>query len=65
VTCLDLGSTSALYTEGWDRHVRLAGIEAKRLKRRINTDWILPPQVDRDAIFEAVRSDLRRSNIYN
>jgi NADH dehydrogenase len=65
VTCLDLGSTSALYTEGWDRHVRLAGIEAKRLKRRINTDWILPPQGDRDAIFEAVRSDLRRSNIYN
>jgi len=64
VTCLDLGSESALYTEGWDRQVRHAGIEAKLLKRQINTDWIVPPQGDRDTLFEAVRSDLRRSNIY-
>lgn len=63
VTCLDLGSSGALFTEGWGRQIRQTGAEAKNLKRQINTEWIYPPQGDREAIFEAVRIDLDRSNI--
>lgn len=65
VTCLDLGSAGALFTEGWERLVRHTGTEGKKLKRQINTEWIYPPQGDRAAIFEAVRIDLQRSNIYD
>lgn len=47
VTCLDLGSWGAVYTEGWDRQVKLVGAEAKALKTKINTEWIYPPSADR------------------
>jgi NADH:ubiquinone reductase (H+-translocating) len=43
VTCLDLGPWGAVYTEGWDREVKLVGKEAKSLKTQINTEWIYPP----------------------
>jgi NADH dehydrogenase len=47
VTCLDLGPWGAVYTEGWDRAVKLTGAEAKQLKRRINTERIYPPRANR------------------
>jgi NADH dehydrogenase len=47
VTCLDLGPWGAVYTEGWEREVKMAGAEAKALKHRINTEWIYPPVADR------------------
>ena len=47
VTCLDLGPWGAVYTEGWDRQVKLVGAEAKALKTKINTEWIYPPSADR------------------
>ena len=50
VTCLDLGPWGAVYTEGWDRQVVLAGAEAKALKTRINTEWIYPPMGERAEI---------------
>lgn len=37
VTCLDLGAWGAVYTEGWDRQVKLVKEEAKALKTQINT----------------------------
>jgi len=43
VTCLDLGPWGAVYTEGWDRQVKLTGAEAKKLKKEINSVWIYPP----------------------
>jgi NADH dehydrogenase len=43
VTCLDLGAWGAVYTEGWDRQVKLTGQEGKELKTQINTVWIYPP----------------------
>ncbi|WP_027796137.1 NAD(P)/FAD-dependent oxidoreductase [Paraburkholderia acidipaludis] len=43
VTCLDLGPWGAVYTEGWDREVKMVGKEAKSLKTKINTEWIYPP----------------------
>lgn len=43
VTCLDLGPWGAVYTEGWDRQVKLTGREAKNLKHAINTEYIYPP----------------------
>lgn len=47
VTCLDLGGWGAVYTEGWDRQVKLTGEEGKQLKTTINTQWIYPPAADR------------------
>ncbi|HBO3043333.1 NAD(P)/FAD-dependent oxidoreductase [Pseudomonas aeruginosa] len=47
VTCLDLGAWGAVYTEGWDRQLKLVKAEAKELKTQINTVWIYPPAADR------------------
>jgi len=47
VTCLDLGEWGAVYTEGWDRQVKLIRAEAKKLKTTINSVWIYPPAADR------------------
>ncbi|MGR8920627.1 MAG: NAD(P)/FAD-dependent oxidoreductase [Gammaproteobacteria bacterium] len=52
VTCLDLGPWGAVYTEGWEREVKMQGEEAKALKRSINTEWIYPPPPDREAALE-------------
>lgn len=57
VTCVDLGAWGALYTEGWDRQVRLTQSEAKALKVEINTKWIYPPAADRDAVFAIANPD--------
>lgn len=65
VTCLDLGPTNALFTEGWERLVRHTGSDGKKLKRQINTEWIYPPKGDRTAIYEAIRIDLQRSKIHD
>jgi NADH dehydrogenase len=53
VTCLDLGGWGAVYTEGWDRQVKMAGADAKELKIKINSQWIYPPVAERAALFEA------------
>jgi len=53
VTCLDLGAWGAVYTEGWDRQVKLVKEEGKNLKTQINTVWIYPPAADRAAAFAA------------
>jgi NADH dehydrogenase len=47
VTCLDLGTWGAVYTEGWDRQVKLVKQEGKELKTQINSVWIYPPAADR------------------
>lgn len=47
VTCLDLGPWGAVYTEGWERTVKLVGAEAKALKHKINSEWIYPPSANR------------------
>ncbi|VVP66257.1 NADH dehydrogenase-like protein [Pseudomonas fluorescens] len=53
VTCLDLGAWGAVFTEGWDRQVKLVKHEAKELKTQINTVWIYPPAADRAAALAA------------
>ncbi|WP_448632518.1 MULTISPECIES: NAD(P)/FAD-dependent oxidoreductase [Pseudomonas fluorescens group] len=53
VTCLDLGAWGAVYTEGWDRQLKLVGHEAKDLKTQINSVWIYPPAADRAAALAA------------
>jgi NADH dehydrogenase FAD-containing subunit len=44
VTCLDLGSWGAVFTNGWDREVKLTGMMAKKVKKMINQKMIYPPQ---------------------
>lgn len=53
VTCLDLGRAGAVYTEGWERKIRMIGEEAKSLKKRINTSVIYPPFGGRDELLAA------------
>ncbi|WP_085586426.1 MULTISPECIES: NAD(P)/FAD-dependent oxidoreductase [unclassified Pseudomonas] len=53
VTCLDLGAWGAVYTEGWDRQVKLEKEEGKSLKTQINTQWIYPPAADRTVALAA------------
>ena len=43
VTCLDLGRSGAVLTQGWDRAVVMEGPDAKAIKRKINTEIIYPP----------------------
>ena len=43
VTCVDLGEAGALFTEGWDRGVKLTGYWATVMKRTINRELIYPP----------------------
>ena len=42
MTCLDLGTAGAVYTEGFDRAIRATGAAAKAIKRRINQELIYP-----------------------
>jgi NADH dehydrogenase len=46
-TCLDLGEWGAVYSEGWDRQIKLTHAEGKARKRMINTQWIYPPAPNR------------------
>lgn len=57
VTCLDLGTSGAVFTTGWQREVRLVGAEAKDLKQSINGQRIYPPQGDRAALLAAAEID--------
>jgi NADH:ubiquinone reductase (H+-translocating) len=43
VTCLDLGRSGAVITQGWERRIDKTGAEGKDVKRRINTQLIYPP----------------------
>ncbi len=53
VTCLDLGGWGAVFTEGWDRQVKLEKAEGKALKQQINSQWIYPPVAERSAALAA------------
>jgi NADH dehydrogenase len=45
VTVLDLGTSGALYTMGWDRQVYSCGENAKVVKQMINQKRIYPPRM--------------------
>ncbi|CNL83405.1 NAD(P)/FAD-dependent oxidoreductase [Yersinia aldovae] len=53
VTCLDLGSWGAVYTEGWDQKVKSVRNEAKKIKIAITNELIYPPKAERDIAFAA------------
>ncbi|CAD6529983.1 NAD(P)/FAD-dependent oxidoreductase [Paraburkholderia sabiae] len=46
-TCVDLGEWGAVYSEGWDRQMKLTHAEGKARKQMINTMWIYPPAPNR------------------
>ncbi|MCL1068494.1 NAD(P)/FAD-dependent oxidoreductase [Shewanella olleyana] len=52
VTCLDLGSWGAVFTEGWDQQVKMVKEEAKALKISITNELIYPPKADVNIIIE-------------
>jgi NADH dehydrogenase len=43
VTCLDLGRSGAVITQGWERRIEKTGADGKAVKRLINTQVIYPP----------------------
>lgn len=57
VTCLDLGGWGAVFTQGWQREVGMAGADAKALKIQINTQWIYPPAPQRELLLAAAHPD--------
>lgn len=54
VTCLDLGTSNALFTVDWTRNLKLSGQPAKALKNEIVTQWIYPPADAEETIKLAV-----------
>ncbi|WP_462148209.1 NAD(P)/FAD-dependent oxidoreductase [Pseudoalteromonas gelatinilytica] len=52
VTCLDLGSWGAVYTEGWDQVVKSIKDEAKKIKISITNELIYPPAPEYNVIME-------------
>jgi NADH dehydrogenase len=52
-TCLDLGEWGAIYSEGWDRQIKLTHAEGKARKQMINTQWIYPPAPNRTSALAA------------
>jgi NADH:ubiquinone reductase (H+-translocating) len=43
ITCLDLGRSGAVITQGWERRVEKTGSEGKAVKRLVNRQIIYPP----------------------
>ncbi len=43
ITCLDLGRSGAVITQGWERRIEKTGSEGKAVKRWFNTQLIYPP----------------------
>src|SRR5499427_6144121 len=43
LTCLDLGRSGAVITQGWERRIEKTDAEGKAVKRLINTQVIYPP----------------------
>ncbi|HWE73773.1 MAG TPA: FAD-dependent oxidoreductase [Stellaceae bacterium] len=59
VTCLDLGRSGAVITQGWERQIEKTGSEGKAVKQLINTKIIYPPADDsREALLAASSIDL-------
>jgi len=59
VTCLDLGRSGAVITQGWERRVEKTGAEGKAVKRWINTQLIYPPaDGTADALLASSSTDL-------
>ncbi len=52
VTCLDLGSWGAVFTEGWDQKVKSVKEDAKKIKIAITNELIYPPKAELDLIME-------------
>ncbi|HHQ6603148.1 TPA: NAD(P)/FAD-dependent oxidoreductase [Serratia fonticola] len=53
VTCLDLGSWGAVYSEGWDQVVKFTKEEGKKIKVSITNELIYPPLAERETAFAA------------
>jgi NADH dehydrogenase len=62
VTCLDLGRSGAVITQGWERRIQKTGEEGKAVKRLINTQ-VIYPSVDgaADALLASSNIDLAQS----
>lgn len=53
VTCLDLGTWGAVYSEGWEQVVKFTKEEGKKIKVSITNELIYPPLAERETAFAA------------
>lgn len=59
LTCLDLGRSGAVVTQGWERRIEKTGSAAKAMKRLINTRIIYPPADGSvEALLDASSTDI-------
>ncbi|KAJ6000152.1 hypothetical protein N7481_000561 [Penicillium waksmanii] len=63
ICCLDLGSYGAVVSEGWERHVKIKGDMAKRVKGYINQVAIYPPKDSQKALDEAKPVELNGTQL--
>lgn len=55
-TCVDLGPSGAVFTNGWDRQIVSTGADGAEVKNQINMEWIYPPKAElgREGIYNAI-----------
>jgi NADH dehydrogenase len=59
ITCLDLGRSGAVITQGWERQIEKTGAAGKAFKRWVNTQLIYPPaEGTPDALLASSSTDL-------
>jgi NADH dehydrogenase len=60
VTCLDLGGSGAVFTQGWERELVKKGHSGAEIKAQINNQWIYPPSptIGKTEIFNFIQSKL-------
>jgi NADH dehydrogenase len=59
-TCLDLGESGAVFTQGWERNIAKKGSDGAQMKAQINNQWIYPPSpsIGKSEIFNLIQSTL-------
>lgn len=61
-TCLDLGASGALFSQGWQREIVKTGEEGAAMKMQINQQWIYPPKatIGKQEIFNFILAQLNQ-----
>ena len=61
-TCLDLGESGALFSQGWQRDIVKSGRAGAAMKEQINNQWIYPPMpsIGKAKIFNFVQAQINQ-----
>lgn len=59
-TCIDLGNSGAVFTQGWERTIVKTGEDGQSMKEQINRQWIYPPdpEIGKLKIFDLIQEQI-------